>query len=73
MNTKEILENIFKKLETCTQSELKEYATNLYMQKQEFDTKAWSFIERAIDVQEEYFRNLENPLAIRGEIKESEI
>lgn len=44
------------------------------MSKQDFDTKTWSFIERAIDMQE---RNLNehiiSPLAISGELKEGEI
>ena len=74
MTIKERLQIIITKIATCNRTELRDYATRLYMSKQDFDTKAWSFIERAIDMQE---RNLNehiiSPLAIGGEIKEGEI
>lgn len=71
---KKKVQSIIIKISTCTKTELREYATKLYMSKQDFDKKAWSFIERAIDIQE---RNLNehiiSPLAIGGELKEGEI
>jgi len=74
MTIKERIQKIIIKIFTCNRTELREYATRLYMSKQDFDTKAWSFIERAIDIQE---RNLNehiiSPLAIGGELKEGEI
>jgi hypothetical protein len=74
MTTKKILKNIFKKLESCTQGELKEYATSLYMQKQEFDKRTWGFIQKAIDIQEEYFKhNSFSPVVVPSELKEGEV
>ena len=71
---KKKVQSIIIKIYTCTKTELREYATKLYMSKQDFDKKAWNFIERAIDIQE---RNLNeyiiSPLAIGGELKEGEI
>jgi len=68
------VQSIIIKISNCTKTELREYATKLYMAKHDFDKKAWSFIERAIDIQE---RNLNeyiiSPLAIDGELKESEL
>jgi len=74
MTIKKRVQNIIIKISTCNKIELREYATKLYMAKQDFDKKAWSFIERAIDIQE---RNLNehiiSPLAIGGELKDGEI
>jgi len=74
MTIKERIRKITIRISTCNRTELRDYATRLYMSKQDFDTKTWSFIERAIDMQE---RNLNehiiSPLAISGELKEGEI
>jgi hypothetical protein len=68
------VQSIIIKISNCTKTELREYATKLYMAKHDFDKKAWSFIERAIDIQE---RNLNeyiiSPLAIGVELKEGEL
>jgi len=71
---KKKVQSIIIKISTCTKTELREYATKLYMSKQDFDKKAWNFIERAIDIQEQNLNEyIISPLAIDGELKEGEI
>ena len=74
MTIRKKIESIIRNIAKCDKNELRDYATRLYMSKQDFDKKAWSFIERAIDIQEQNLNEQTiSPLAVCSELKEDEL